>query len=128
MKRILGIDFGTKRLGLALGDPRTKVAVPMDTVELHGADPVLLVADMVERDHYDHVVVGAPMEADSRVRASVLKFAKSLEEISGVEVSLVDEHLTSKVADIIAKEHGGKEHDDALAAMLIVEELLHSIS
>lgn len=126
MKRILGIDFGTKRLGLALGDPVTKVAVPMDTIELHGADPVLLVADMVERDHYDHVVVGAPMEADSRVRASVLKFAKSLEEISGVEVSLVDEYLTSKVADMIAKEHGGREHDDALAAMLIVEAFLNT--
>lgn len=128
MKRILGIDFGTKRLGLALGDPRTKVAVPMDTVELHGADPVLLIAEMIKQDGYDHVVVGAPMEADSSVRATVLTFAKRLEEISGVQVSLVDEHLTSKVADIIAKEHGGAEHDDALAAMLIVEEFLHSIS
>lgn len=126
MKRILGIDFGTKRIGLAFGDPLTKVAVPMDTVELNGADPVLLVADMIERDGYDHVVVGAPMEENSSVRASVLKFAKRLEEVSGVNVSLVDEHLTSKVADMIAKEHGGKEHDDALAAQLIVEEFLNT--
>ncbi|MEK7529815.1 MAG: Holliday junction resolvase RuvX, partial [Patescibacteria group bacterium] len=93
-----------------------------------GADPVKLVCEIIERDGYDHVAVGAPTETNSRVRATVLTFATRLEKMSGVQVSLVDEHLTSKMADIIAKDHGGREHDDALAATLIVEAFLNNVN
>ncbi|OGL71746.1 hypothetical protein A3C17_02925 [Candidatus Uhrbacteria bacterium RIFCSPHIGHO2_02_FULL_53_13] len=128
MTRVLGIDFGTKRLGLAFGDPLTGVAVPIDTVELHGNDPVKVVWGMIERDGYDHVVVGAPSDPTSKLHQAVVAFAKQLRNVSGITVTLVDEHLTTNIADQLAREHGGASHDDSLAAMLIVEEFLHEIA
>lgn len=128
MKRVLGIDYGSKRLGFALGDPLTGVAVPIDTVELNGADPVKLVWGMIERDQYDHVVVGTPLSVDGEVTSMserVEKFAESLRQVAKIEVSLINEHLTSKVADMLSKESGSSVHDDAIAAMLITQEFLN---
>jgi putative holliday junction resolvase len=128
MKRVLGIDFGTKRLGFALGDPLTGVAVPLDSVELNGADPVKFVWGMIERDGYDHVVVGTPLSVDGEATSMsgrVEKFAETLRQVAKIDVTLINEHLTSKVADMIAKESGLKRHDDAIAAMLITQEFIN---
>lgn len=128
MNRILGIDFGTKRFGFALGDAATGVAVPLDVVELAGADTVQLIQDMVRQDGYDHIVIGEARTADGEAtsmskRAAV--FARALEDV-GMTVTLVNEHLTSRASDALAEETGSPLHDDALAAMLIVQEFLHN--
>ncbi|HBU27916.1 TPA: Holliday junction resolvase RuvX [Candidatus Uhrbacteria bacterium] len=128
MKRILGIDFGTKRLGFALGEPVTGVAVPLDVVELHGRDSVAIVAQMVKADGYDYIVLGEARTADGEstpMSERVELFARRLREATGVEVSLVNEHLTSRASDTLAEEAGSSSHDDALAAMLIVQEFLN---
>ncbi len=129
MKRVLGIDYGSKRLGFALGDPLTGVAVPIDVVELNGADPIKLVWGMIERDGYDHIVVGTPLSSDgeeTKMSVRVGKFAEGLRQVANIEVTLINEHLTSKVADMLAQETGSSKHDDALAAMLITQEFLNS--
>ena len=130
MKRILGIDFGTKRLGFALGDPMLKLAVPLVVVELGDKDPVKLVWSMVEEDGYDHIVIGTPLTSDgdsTDMSLVVDEFAKSVKSITGLEVTLVNEHLTSKASDQLADESGSGRHDDSLAAMLIVQEFLNEI-
>ncbi|MBT6254422.1 Holliday junction resolvase RuvX [Candidatus Uhrbacteria bacterium] len=130
MKRILGIDFGTKRLGFALGDPMLKLAVPLEVVELGDKDPVKLVWSMVEEDGYDHIVIGTPLTSDgdsTDMSLVVDEFAKSVKSITGLEVTLVNEHLTSKASDQLADESGSGRHDDSLAAMLIVQEFLNEI-
>jgi len=131
MTRILGIDFGTKRLGFALGDPALKLAVPLEVVELDGRDPVKVVWAMVEEDGYDHIVIGTPRtsDGDSTDMSDIVEtFAKSVESITGVDVTLVNEHLTSKISDQLAHEvGGGGRHDDALAAMIIVQEFLNEL-
>lgn len=126
MTRVLGIDFGTKHIGLALGDPLTGVAVPLDVVNVEGQDVVKIIWAMIQNDGYDQIVVGTPLSEDGEatdMSAKVEVFAESLRQVSGVAVDLVNERLTSKVSDMMAREVGG-EHDDALAAMLIVQEFL----
>ncbi|PIR47573.1 Holliday junction resolvase RuvX [Candidatus Uhrbacteria bacterium CG10_big_fil_rev_8_21_14_0_10_50_16] len=128
MKRILGIDLGTKRLGFALGEPVTGMAVPLDVVELNGQDPVQLVADMVREDGYDFIVMGEARTADGEatpMSERAAAFAKELQDATGVTVALVNEHLTSRASDTLAEEAGRSRHDDALAAMLIVQEFLN---
>ena len=128
MTRILGIDLGTKHLGLALGDPITGIAVPLDVVEIEGTDPVKVIWGMVQQDGYDHIVIGEARTADGEstpMSERAEAFAKSVEQVTGVSVTLVNEHLTSKVSDMLAEEAGKGVHDDALAAMLIVQEFLN---
>ncbi|HJN84701.1 MAG TPA: Holliday junction resolvase RuvX [Patescibacteria group bacterium] len=130
MKRILGIDFGTKRLGFALGDPMLKLAVPLEVVELGDKDPVKLIWSMVEEDGYDHIVIGTPLTSDGEATDMSLvvdEFAKSVKSITGLDVTLINEHLTSKASDQLADESGSGRHDDSLAAMLIVQEFLNEI-
>ena len=127
MTRILGIDYGTKHIGLALGDPLTGLAVPLEVIDVDGKDAVKAVWAMIDADGYDHVVIGTPLSQDgetTKMSEQVEKFAESLRQVSGVNVDLVNERLTSKVSDMMAREVGG-EHDDALAAMLIVQEFLN---
>ena len=128
MSRILGIDYGTRYLGFALGDVATGVAVPLDVVEISNQDPVKIVWAMVEEDGYDKVVVGEPKSIDGEETegsAAVAKFVASLSQVVNVPVELVSEHMTSKVSDMLAAEAGSTKHDDALAAMLIVQEYLN---
>ena len=130
MKRILGIDFGTKRLGFALGDPMLKLAVPLEVVELGDKDPVKLIWSMVEEDGYDHIVIGTPLTSDGEATDMSLvvdEFAKSVKSITGLDVTLINEHLTSKASDQLADESGSGRHDDSLAATLIVQEFLNEI-
>ncbi|MBI2476671.1 Holliday junction resolvase RuvX [Candidatus Uhrbacteria bacterium] len=128
MNRVLGIDFGTKRIGLAFGDVATCVAVPLETLDVKGQDAVVRIAEIVTRDHYDHVVVGLPLDADAKdspMSERVRAFASRLQEATHVPVSFVSEYLTSKSAEDLARREGLKGHDDALAAMLIVEAFLN---
>ncbi len=130
MTRILGIDYGTKRLGFALGDPLTGIAVPLDIVELDGRDPVEIVSRMVKEDGYDQIVIGTPRTVDgepTRMSESVDIFAKHVGAMTDVNVTLVSEHLTSKISDQLSDEVGSRRHDDALAAMLIVQEFLNEL-
>ena len=107
-----------------------KLAVPLEVVELGDKDPVKLVWSMVEEDGYDHIVIGTPLTSDgdsTDMSLVVDEFAKSVKSITGLEVTLVNEHLTSKASDQLADESGSGRHDDSLAAMLIVQEFLNEI-
>jgi len=131
MARVLGVDFGTKRIGFAFGDSFSGMAVPMDVVELDGVDPVKLIWGMVQEDEYDLIVVGTPLTAEggaTDMSEVVDKFAESLRSVVGVEVVLVNEYLTSKASDMLMDEVGlGKGHDDAVAAMIILQEYFNNL-
>lgn len=128
MTRVLGVDVGSRRLGLALGDPETGMAVPVDTIELGEVCAYDVLMEIIARDGYDFVVFGAPEAtsvASADLRRQVEELARDVHASAGVPTTIIDEHLTSKIADQLSRESGGALHDDALAAMLIVEEFLH---
>lgn len=97
--RVLGIDFGTKRVGLAMGDTETNVAVPRETIAADNASAVLVVLCREER--IERVIVGLPLtmageegEMASRARA----FGARLKKETGLPVEYIDERLTSKLS------------------------------
>lgn len=117
----LGIDWGEKRIGLALGDSATKVATPWKTV----AD-LSEVLTAVAEEGPEIVVVGAPYKypGSSELSDDFVRFLKRLKGEVRAEVVTVDERLTSKEADSLPGDAKLKADRDPLAAMLILRQYL----
>ena len=102
MPRILAVDWGRRRIGLALSDPLGIIATGLPTLEIRGeAEAVARVADTIREVEADSVVVGLPLrlsggKGDSAEAAE--RFAAKLHEVTGLPVSLFDERLTSVLA------------------------------
>lgn len=129
--RILGIDYGDKKIGLAFGDSDAKVAVPLDVVPNAGDETVRVFAERVKAEDIDVIVVGVPLSTGGHHGPEQLekthKFIRALEAIVTIQVVQVDESYTTAESVRLQKEEGSKAPEDALAAMLIVKEYLETI-
>ncbi|SRR6056297_2004839 len=124
-KRYLGIDWGGKRVGLALAEGEVKIASPWKTVS--GMEEVL---EAVENEEVDVVVVGVPFKVhgrDKEVDPEFQEFLRKLRENIKAEVVTVDERLSSKSADALDQGGHGKTERDAVAAMVILQQYLDNI-
>ena len=124
------MDWGERRIGLALSDPLGLLASPLPTLEIRGeAEAVARVADTIREVEASAVVVGLPLtlkgeRGESAVAAE--RFAARLREVCEVEVSLYDERLTSALAQRRMRESGErlrkrKGRVDAGAAVALLE-------
>ncbi|MEK7665334.1 MAG: Holliday junction resolvase RuvX [Patescibacteria group bacterium] len=123
--RYLGIDYGDKKIGLALGDDEVKVAVPLDVVRHEGERTAILLAELVKRERVDAVVVGVPLSAGeappSEQEKKTLAFIDALRLLISVPVYEEDERYTSSESSRIKREHGSNVSEDALAATMILQ-------
>ncbi len=128
--RILGIDFGTKRLGLAISDPEGRMAFPRPAIE-RGAGATrdslfeALVA-LIEAEGVGEVAVGLPLTMDggeSLTTRQARNFAESLARRVSVPVRLVDERLSSAAAEEQLKEAGlcSRKRKEKLASQAAVQ-------
>jgi len=108
MPRIAAIDFGLKRIGIALSDERKQIAFPLTTVEGGKKGVQNVIAALSEkRKEIDQIIVGLPLllsGAKGDMAHLVEKFALDLESAIGIPVLLLDERLSSKHADKRLKE------------------------
>ncbi len=123
---ILGIDYGEKRLGLALAHTVARVPRPLETLEnANGAVDAIL--QVIDREQVGHVVVGLPRDMHGRETAQtqiVRDFAEQLGVRLSCPLHFVDESLTSVTAEAILAERKiayTKPEIDAMAACLILE-------
>ena len=112
MPRILAVDWGERRIGLAVSDDLGVLATGLPTLEIRGeAEAVARVADTIRTVEADSVVVGLPLtlkgERGEAARA-VERFAEALRRETPVVVSLYDERLTSALAERRMRERGEK--------------------
>lgn len=112
MPRILAVDWGERRVGLAVSDELGVLATGLPTLEIRGeAEAVARVADTIRTVEADSVVVGLPLtlkgERGEAARA-VERFADALRRETPVAVSLYDERLTSAMAERRMHERGEK--------------------
>jgi len=124
---ILGIDYGAKRTGLALGDQVTKIAAPMDVLTETGEDLFGALMDVIEMDDVTKIVVGMPLtESGDETEQSkkVEEFVKELKGRVDLPVVTVDEYLTTKYAAGVTRLTGGST--DAVAAAAILDEYFSS--
>lgn len=133
MPRILAIDFGEKRVGLAVSDPSATIAQPLPTLMRRAGKraPVAKIIDIIRSQDVSEAVVGLPLMLsgeDSDWTRTVRDFAQTLQERSGVPVALLDERLTSVQAERAVRELGLRKHQreqkeriDSAAAMILLQ-------
>ena len=118
MKKYLGIDWGEKRIGLALAEEEMKLATPFKTV----ANMAELLAVVVE-EKIDIIVVGSPrkMNGEKADNPKWLDFVARLEKKASLPVVLLDERLSSLAADALPGTKKTKAGRDEIAATIILQ-------
>ncbi len=133
MGRILGIDFGRKRIGLAITDPLKIFASPLKTVSNNEFYSFL--SEFMKTEQVDAFVIGYPVQMNNQPSESVNyvnPFIKKLEEsFPGKPIHLVDERFTSGMAlrtmidgGIKKKERQDKGMVDRISASIILQSFL----
>jgi putative Holliday junction resolvase len=108
---VLGIDFGSRRIGLAISDPEERIAFPAGTLESRGrkAD-VAAIRSLAEERGVRRVVVGLPLHMDGRAGSgaeAARAFAEALAQELALPVETLDERWTSREAERTLRETGG---------------------
>ncbi len=132
--RALGIDFGERRIGLAISDPSGSFALPWRVIErTSDSAAIAAIAALVEPEGIALVVIGEPRRpADGRAGAAaerVHRFGARLARRLGLPVEWIDETLTSHAAAERLRQGGAgrrAERDklDAVAAQILLQEAL----
>lgn len=133
MSRILAIDYGERRIGLAISDPTATIAQPLPTLVRRAGKrpPIAQIIEIISINGVIEVVVGLPLPLsgeDSDWTQSVRDFASKLEARAGIPVRLLDERMTSVRAERAVRELGlkksqreQKERIDSAAAILLLQ-------
>lgn len=125
---LIGLDVGTVRIGVAVGDSGVCLAVPHDTIEVDGNE-IERIAEIVVRQDAKVIVVGLPRNQQGNLTAQseyAKEFAKKLEYMD-TEVIFQDESLTSVIAEERLKSYKKpytKGDIDAEAASIILQDYI----
>jgi putative Holliday junction resolvase len=130
---MLGIDFGERRIGVAISDPGGTFALPLTAISRSDdVSAIRELAELARREEIGRIVVGEPLGPDGTVGSAARRarsFAARLARATGLPVETVDETLTSREAESRLVEAGvsrGKRQGrrDAIAAQLLLQEVL----
>ena len=133
--RILGLDFGTKRIGVAMSDELLLTAQGLDTIQRKELKVDLaLIKGLVDSNGVGEVIVGLPLNMNgtySEKTREAVAFMGELEKVISVPVKTWDERLTSMQADRAMLEGDmsrakRKKLSDRLAAQIILQSYLDS--
>ena len=133
--RVLGIDYGSRRTGIALGDTEAKIASPWRVIEAEEiADVIREIKTIIEEEQIGQIVVGVPRPLRNRDQENgqvmeVKNFITELRTLS-LPVHEEDEVLSSGLAGQQMLERGQKGKRDDLAAAVILQSWLdrHAVS
>lgn len=135
MNRILGLDFGRARIGVAISDELQMLAHPMETIPAN-EEPASRVAQIVREKQVDHVVAGIPRQMNGQIGTAateVLEFVEKLRAILPCPVVTWDERLTTVAAHRALRDAGKKTRDtrgyvDQVAAQMILQTYLDRLA
>jgi putative Holliday junction resolvase len=147
--KILALDYGRKKIGLALADSEARIAAPHDTLErINRNEDMRRLREFARDNNVQQIVVGLPLRLDGshgEMAEEATGFANRLRKQLGIPVEMIDERLTSWEAERILEEEMGRRitHEttrdgkrklirnaqgkytvDAIAAMVILREYL----
>jgi len=129
-RRIIAIDYGRRRVGVAASQDEIGIAFGLDTLIIDHADEILagILSILTERDSRE-AVMGLPISLGDRpgeLCGEIIALAEALQG-RGVVVHLVDEALSSKTAGALLRQRGrrqSKENQDRAAAAFLLQEYL----
>lgn len=119
----LGIDYGEKRIGLAKGDSRLKIATPLKTIT-NGPGALNELADIVKTEVIEKIIVGVPVSFSGQKNDfanTVTEFAEDVEARTNTPVETVNEIFSSKMAA------ENSEKVDESAAALVLQDYFNRI-
>ncbi len=134
--RILGIDYGTVRIGLSVSDPLKIIAQGLKTIR-NDANSLLEISAVIAQQNIEKIIVGNPLNLKGEVgtkAVEVNEFVKKLKETTTVEVMLLDERFTSVMAQRAIISMGTKKKQrennkgkvDEVAAAILLQGYLDS--
>jgi putative holliday junction resolvase len=141
--RSIAIDFGSRRIGLALSDAGGRLATPYDVLSVSSPRQAIpQIHSIIEREGVQRVVVGLPLNMDGSIgpqARSTIDWARTLGQVNGaspagMHILFVDERLSSFDAEqqLVQRKRGGerltrkrkKEQLDAIAAATFLQQFL----
>jgi putative Holliday junction resolvase len=131
--RVMAVDYGTRKIGLALTDPACNfVARTLTITPKSEKQAVIYITDLAAKEDVAKIILGYPLNDDGSkgaMAAKVEDFKLRLEKLSGLEIILSDERYTSEEAEkylhLMGKRiKGHKEKIDAISAALILNDYL----
>ena len=134
---VMGLDYGTKTVGVAISDSMLITAQPIETITRKNESKLrrtyARIRELVAEHDVDQIVVGDPKNMDgspSEMSDKARAFAEELGVKTGLPVMLVDERLTTMEAgevlsDAGVPEYEQKQHIDKIAAALILRDYLN---
>jgi putative holliday junction resolvase len=136
LPRILSIDYGLRRTGIAVSDPLQIIATGLTTVESKQLIPFL--KDYFSKEQVELIIIGEPKnldDSDTHATPLVEKCIKDLEKnFPGLPIKKVDERFTSKLASQAMIEMGMKKKQrrdkalvDEIAATIMLQDYMRSL-
>ncbi len=131
--KVIAIDYGTRRVGIAVGDEELKVAVPKATFPFNGG-VYEKIKELVKESGAGRIVVGLPLTLsgkEGKRAGEVREFVRELERhIPDVEIILWDERYTTYEAERRLRDLNSSKRKalvDAVSAQVILEEYLNAL-
>jgi len=124
MKNYLGIDWGEKRIGLAIADNENNIATPFKTIE-----NISKLLEIIKEEEINELVIGLPkkMSGDKTDNVKFMKFVEILKEKlieKKIKINFIDERLSSVQADTLTVKGIKQQGRDSLSAMIILQVFL----
>jgi putative Holliday junction resolvase len=136
MGRVLAVDYGEKRIGLALSDETKTIASGLAVIPMAGiARTARTIAALVTEREVERIIVGNPISMkgrDTKLSLQAQAFKTVLENVVKVPVELVDERFTTAIAErclheAYAQVSARKHPVDKVAATILLEDYLERI-
>lgn len=135
MGKILAIDYGKKRIGIAISDSKKSIAFPLKTIE--NKEIFLYLKEIIQSEKIEAIVLGEPKALNNKENIlflEVINFRKKIISLFSLPVHLVDERFSSKIASKIILDANIKKMKrrdksllDKVSASLILETFLKKI-
>lgn len=129
--RLLGIDYGKKKIGLAFGDTETKIAVPLEVIWKQGDEAIRDILSILKKEDMEGIVIGIPSavggHSNEKQIGIVRAFVEKLKVHTSLPIEEEDESFTTSESNRLIHEEGAEAEEDALAAMIILQSYLNRV-
>jgi putative Holliday junction resolvase len=133
--RIMAVDYGKKRVGIALTDPLGIISQPLLTIRVRSQKALLRkIITIIDENSVGLVIIGNPLShrgEATEMSSEIERFVKRLKEKKDIEIKLWDERFTSQYATNMLKTMNIKKKRgavDQIAASIMLDEFLRSRS
>ena len=128
-RRILGIDYGRARIGIAVSDELGLLAHPVETIRVADGSALQRIAEIIGEKDIERVIIGVPRHMNGSLGESAAEataFADKLRKLVSCDVLPWDERLSTVAANRMLQERGQKTRDsrafvDQVAAQIILQ-------